>query len=225
MPTHLDANIPAPPVVERNKRGFSDRRRYSLPGQVTGGPSDNVIAALPSSPDSQLEVGLDILRSAFVKRVEELQSSSQMARSDAESKRNLALSLQTKLATLEKTIENLVTTTESLNAEGDTLRHERDILTGQQKKISENVSKLQAFKDSCSSFLQDGKSEATDVTNPHGNLPPRLQALLADSSDHPAPKQVVVTREDEANVWAAMANRGQPAGVTGDGAPRATRAR
>merc|ERR1712057_22457 len=157
------------PQVTRAPRGGAS----SVSSEAT---LDGVLSSLPTTPEVQLDCGLEILRRAFTQRVKELEDENKEVRELGKDKMSQAQVLEQKVAQLEKSIEEMTHQTLELANTHQTLTSERDALTGQYKKISHNVKALMAFKKNCSSFL-DHKDDF-DVETIHDSLPPHLRDMV-----------------------------------------------
>jgi len=141
------------------------------------------LSSLPTQPEVQLDIGLEILRRAFTQRVQELDDENKDVREMGKDKMQLAQVLEQKVAALEKTIDDLSNQCKDLAVENESLIGERDALASQHKKISHNVKALGAFKKNCSAFL-DHKDDF-DVETIHDSLPPHLRDMVADEAAKP----------------------------------------
>merc|ERR1711907_159229 len=163
------------------RRGVGGREAPSATEPVPEASLNAIISSLPTQPENQLDIGLEILRNAFTQKVQQLEEDNKGTRNDGKEKMALAQVLEQKVSALEKTINDISAQCRDLEQEHESLTTERDALGEQYKRISANVKALSDFKRNCSSFL-DHKDDF-DVERIHDGLAPKLQAMLADDDE------------------------------------------
>jgi len=126
--------------------------------------------SLPSTPETQLDCGLAIMKSAFAQRVQELEEENVDVRKFGKEKMQQVKTLEQKVSSVEKLINELTVRARELGNENHSLMTERDHLQEKAATVAAHVKALQAFKKNCQSFL-DCRDDLPDI--PKTPEPPR----------------------------------------------------
>lgn len=173
---HIGLN-PRPPVGgKKTPRGMGGRSVSNVGTESSAATLDRVLSCLPTTPESQLDAGLEILRRAFSLRVSELEGENKEVKEDAKDLHSQTSVMEQKVAQLEKVISEMAQQTKDLAEEHEQLTSERDALASQYRKINHNTKALKAFKQNCEAFLEH--KDDFDVDTVHDVLPPHLRELV-----------------------------------------------
>jgi len=118
--------------------------------------------SLPSTPETQLDCGLEIMKSAFAQRVHELEEENVDVRKFGKEKMQQVQTLEQKVSSVEKLINELTVRARELGNENHALMTERDHLQEKAATVAAHVKALQAFKKNCQSFL-DCRDDLPDI--------------------------------------------------------------
>jgi len=146
----------------RRASSNSEARSSPAPSSVDPQVLQEIMESLPSTPETQLTCGLEIMKSAFAQRVAELEEENIEVRTFGKDKMQQVTTLEQKVSSVEKTINELTIRARELGSENNTLMTERDELQEKAAGIAAHVKALQAFKKNCQSFL-DCRDDLPDM--------------------------------------------------------------
>ena len=152
--------------------------------EKVGDQTQAVIDLLPARPEEQMDVGLEILRSAFELRVKQLTKENREVRREAKEASLLEKSLSDKVDRLMKHVESLVQQEKDLKAEKVSLLNQCVKLTENRDKTQKNVDALKKFKNTCFKFM-DAKDDGARPVTP---LPDDMRYLISET---PSPEELL----------------------------------